>query len=256
MKINVVLVQLDIALGDKTANMERIRRMTANYVKRQIILLPELWNTGYELTRAHELAEDLTGASVKFMIELAKEKSAFVGGSILRTCGSQVMNTFILASGEGVVATYDKVHLFKRMQEDVYLAPGQTFTTANLGFTQAGLAICYDLRFPEMFRHLIDQQARMILVVAEWPSARHEHWRTLARARAIENQCFVLACNCVGGESHNVFGGGSLAIDPWGVILVEGGNDEDALSTELNLEHINVARTRFPVLPDRRRDLY
>jgi len=167
-----------------------------------------------------------------------------------------VMNTFILASGEGVVATYDKVHLFKRMQEDVYLAPGQTFTTANLGFTQAGLAICYDLRFPEMFRHLIDQQARMILVVAEWPSARHEHWRTLARARAIENQCFVLACNCVGGESHNVFGGGSLAIDPWGVILVEGGNDEDALSTELNLEHINVARTRFPVLPDRRRDLY
>lgn len=256
MWVNSALVQIDIVLGNKKANMQRIKTLMGSVFNRQIILLPELWNTGYDLARKQELAEDLAGESVGFMVELAREKSAFVGGSILRTHESQVYNTFVLVNARGVVATYDKVHLFKLMQEDIHLAPGQSFTTVDLGFAQAGLAVCYDLRFPEMFRYYTDRNVNMILLVAQWPTARHEHWCTLLRARAIENQCFVLACNRVGGETHNAFNGGSSAIDPWGVILADGTREEGVVTAEMNLGHIKVARTRFPVLLDRRRDLF
>ncbi|MBS3985350.1 MAG: carbon-nitrogen family hydrolase [Selenomonadales bacterium] len=256
MWINAGLVQIDVVKGNKNANMQRIRALISSVFNRQIILLPELWNTGYDLARKHELAEDLSGDSVAFMIDIAREKSAFVGGSILRRSESQVLNTFVLVNARGIVATYDKVHLFKRMEEDLYLAPGQRFTTVDLGFAKAGLAVCYDLRFPEMFREYIDRDVNMILLVAQWPTARYEHWCTLTRARAIENQCFLLACNRVGGETHLEFNGGSMAIDPWGVILAEGSREEGVVTAEMNLNHINVARTRFPVLPDRRKDLY
>ncbi|MBT9176115.1 MAG: 2-oxoglutaramate amidase [Firmicutes bacterium] len=256
MWVNAALVQIDIVLSNKKANMQRIKTLMTSVFNRQIILLPELWNTGYDLARKQELAEDLAGESVGFMMELAREKSAFVGGSILHKHESQVFNTFVLVNARGVVATYDKVHLFKLMQEDLYLTQGQTFTTADLGFAQAGLSICYDLRFPEMFRHYTNQNAHIILLVAQWPTARHEHWLTLVRARAIENQCFVLACNRVGGATHNEFNGGSMAIDPWGVILAEGNREEGVVTAEMNLGHIKVARTRFPVLLDRRKDLY
>lgn len=256
MWINAGLVQIDVVKGNKSANMQRIKTLVSSVFNRQIILLPELWSTGYDLTRKHELAEDLTGESVAFMVDIAREKSAFVGGSILHRSESLVLNTFVLVNAKGIVATYDKVHLFKLMQEDAHLAPGQMFTTVDLGFAKAGLAVCYDLRFPEMFRYYTDRDVNMILLVAQWPTARYEHWSTLTRARAIENQCFFLACNRVGGETHNEFNGGSLAIDPWGVILAEGSREEGVVTAQMNLNHIKVARTRFPVLLDRRQDLY
>ncbi len=256
MWVSAGLVQINVVLGNKKANMQRIRTLVAGVFNRQIILLPELWNTGFDLARAQELAEDLEGESVGFMTTLAREKSSFVGGSILRRHGSSVFNTFVLVNAKGIVATYDKVHLFKLMQEDIYLTPGQAFTTVDLGFAKAGLAVCYDLRFPEMFRYYTDQQVHIILLVAQWPTARYMHWDTLTRARAIENQCFVLACNRVGGETHNAFNGDSVAIDPWGVILARGNREESVVAMEMNLGHIKVARTRFPVLLDQRKDLY
>lgn len=257
MNVNVALVQMNIALGDKTTNIERARYFTRGLRGTELILLPELWSTGYDLTRARELAETMDGKALGFMVEAAKETGAFVGGSILSARRESVYNTFFLVDPEGkVAATYDKAHLFRLMQEDVYLAPGAAFSSVDMGFAKAGLSICYDLRFPEIFRHYADKPVDMMLLVAEWPLPRLEHWRTLIRARAIENQCFVVACNRVGTDSANTFFGHSMVVDPWGDVLVEGDDSEQTLTAHLNLSTIEAARKRIPVLTDRRKDLY
>lgn len=257
MSINIGLVQMNITLGHKTANIGHARYLVRGLRGKQLLLLPELWSTGYDLKRAKELAEDMDGETVQFMSETAKETGAFVGGSILSAKNGGIYNTFVLVSPEGkVVATYDKAHLFRLMQEDVYLAPGAAFSSVDMGFAKAGLSICYDLRFPEIFRYYADKPVDMMLLVAQWPTPRLEHWRTLIRARAIENQCFVLACNRVGTDAANTFFGHSMVVDPWGEILVEGDDSEQVLTCELDLATIEAARKRIPVLTDRRKDLY
>ena len=118
------------------------------------------------------------------------------------------------------------------------------------------MAICYDLRFPELFRHYALQGARLILLPAEWPNPRREHWRTLLRARAIENQCFVAACNRVGESDGTSFFGASAVIDPWGATLIEGDDTPAILTTTLDLSLVENVRERIPVFADRRPELY
>ncbi len=253
----VSLVQMDIALGRPELNRQRVSELTAELGNRDVILLPELWSTGYQLDQADRLAEDLTGPSVQLMQSLATAHGSYVGGSILGRRDGQVYNQFILASPKGeVTATYEKVHLFGLMQEDQYLTPGSRLTTAGVAQEMAGLAICYDLRFPEMYRHYMQSGVSLLLLASEWPNPRLEHWRTLLRARAIENQFFVIACNRVGRDASNTFFGHSLVIDPWGEIMVEGDDQERVLSCEIDLALVVAARRRLPALKDRRQDLY
>ena len=118
------------------------------------------------------------------------------------------------------------------------------------------MTICYDLRFPELFRRYALDHARIILVPAEWPHPRREHWRTLLRARAIENQCFIAACNRVGTTGANTFFGASAVIDPWGEALMEGGEAAMLLTVTVDLGLVDTVRQRIPVFADRRADLY
>jgi len=253
----VSLVQMDIALGQPEANWQKVMEMTKDLGERDIILLPELWSTGYRLDQADLLAEDLTGPSVQLMQSVATSHKSHVGGSILGRKHGQVYNQFVLVSPRGeVIATYEKVHLFGLMQEDQHLTPGRQLVTAAVGGVAAGLAICYDLRFPEMYRSYMESGVGLLLLTSEWPNPRMEHWRTLLRARAIENQFFVLACNRVGRDANNTFFGHSLVIDPWGEILAEGSEVAQVLDCELDLSLVDAARTRLPALRDRRKDLY
>jgi predicted amidohydrolase len=142
------------------------------------------------------------------------------------------------------------------MQEEQYLAPGQAATLLDLPWGKTGLIICYDLRFPELIRHYALQGARLILIPAEWPHPRREHWRTLLRARAIENQCFVAACNRVGQSKGAAFFGASTVVDPWGEPLIEGGETEALLTVTIDLAQVDVVRQRIPVFADRRPELY
>lgn len=256
MQIKVTLVQMDIALGDKEQNLSRARQLTAQVAKSHFILLPELWNTGYALERAKELAEGERGPSTDFMTHLARQTEAYVGGSLLMRRHDHVCNTFVLIAPSGqIVATYDKTHLFKLMNEDKYLSPGKSLVAVPTAWGQVGLAICYDLRFPEIFRQYADVPVDFNLLVAEWPLPRLEHWRTLVRARAIENQCYMLACNRVGHDPSNTFFGHSLVVDPWGEILLEAGDSEGVFTVEIDTASIMTARAKIPVLSDRRRDL-
>jgi omega-amidase len=156
-----------------------------------------------------------------------------------------------------MVGIYRKLHLFGLMEEDQYLAPGAAGLTMDLPWGTTGMAICYDLRFPELFRRYATQDgARLIVVPAEWPLERIDHWRALLVARAIENQAYIIATNAAGKTGDTVFGGHSMVIDPWGNIMVEAGETSQLLTVELDLTLVDTVRKRIPVFDDMRLDIY
>jgi len=142
------------------------------------------------------------------------------------------------------------------MDEEKWLAPGEKLELVESDWGLTGLGVCYDLRFPELFRHYALRGARLVLLPAEWPARRAYHWQTLLRARAIENQMFLAGCNRVGESKGEVFGGGSAVIDPWGEAVVEGGSAETLLTAEIDLDQVDTVRSRIPVFKDRRPEIY
>ena len=142
------------------------------------------------------------------------------------------------------------------MEEEIYLAQGQGTTLLDLPWGKTGLAICSDLRFPELFRRYALHGAQLLIIPSEWPHPRRKHWRTLLQARAIENQCYVAACNRVGSSKDTDFFGASAVIDPWGNTLIEGGENENLLTVTVNLSQVASVRRQIPVFDDRRPELY
>jgi len=176
---------------------------------------------------------------------------------MLESQGGQFFNTMALYSPEGrLAASYRKIHLFRLMDEDQYLAAGTAGVMHELPWGCAGLAICYDLRFPELFRRYALEGARLLILPAAWPHPRRMHWRTLLRSRAIENQCFVAACNRVGTTNDVSFFGSAAVIDPWGETLIEGGETEALLTVRIDLETVEATRNKIPIFADRRPELY
>jgi predicted amidohydrolase len=142
------------------------------------------------------------------------------------------------------------------MEEDRWLQPGAAPLIMDLPWGTTGMAICYDLRFPELFRRYAVQGAKVIVMPAEWPIERVEHWRTLLQARAIENQCFMVATNSAGQTGNTTFGGHSMIVDPWGKIVVEVGETPTLVTAEIEVDLVDSVRNRIPVFEDRRPDVY
>jgi predicted amidohydrolase len=155
-----------------------------------------------------------------------------------------------------MLGIYRKLHLFRLMNEDQWLQPGSAPLALDLPWGNTGIAICYDLRFPELFRRYAVDGAKLIVLSAEWPLERIEHWRALLRARAIENQCYIVACNSAGETGETVFGGHSMIVDPWGKVVIEGGEAPMLLTAEIELDLVDEVRKRIPVFDDRRTDIY
>ena len=223
----------------------------------QVVLLPELWSTGYDLSNAQALARE-NQALLPEIARLACENSVFIGGSLLLGREGKVYNTFVFqppTQNEPVL--YSKIHLFRLMSEDRWLTPGDQLQQVEAPWGQTGLAICYDLRFPEMFRHYALAGSRLFLISAEWPLARIQHWQILLRARAIENQCFIAATNCTGLCGGETFGGSSAVISPWGETLVEASTGQPELHTiSIDMDQVPSVRNKIPILKDRRPDVY
>lgn len=156
-----------------------------------------------------------------------------------------------------MMGIYRKLHLFGLMKEDQYLAPGSAGLTVDLPWGRFGFAICYDLRFPEIFRrYATEEGANVIIIPAEWPLERIEHWRALLIARAIENQCYIIATNAAGKTEDTLFGGHSMVIDPWGKVVVEAGESPQLLTVDIDLQLVQEVRARIPVFKDMRVDIY
>lgn len=267
MKLQVALLQLDIEAGNPEANFQKVEALLAQAAAREpkpdVIVLPEMWNTGYALDRIGELA-DRDGERTKQMISAfcQKHRIQVVAGSVASAGENGVTNTIYAFNREGAVdADYSKLHLFRLMQEEKHLQGGDKLGTLSVDGEPAGMMICYDIRFPELARKLALGGAKLLFVPAEWPNPRQHHWRTLLQARAIENQMYVIACNRVGedrGEDGKVtsFFGHSMVIDPWGEVLVEGGEEEAILTAEIDLSKVEAVRRTIPVFEDRRPAFY
>ncbi len=261
MNLTLSLGQMDVRLGDPEANYGRAAEWTQEAARRgsQLVLFPELWSTAYALEEWENLASPMDAESGMFarVAALARQHKLAVGGSLLEKKDGRAYNTFALYGPDGALqAAYSKVHLFRLMDEDRWLAPGDRLVLVEAEWGMTGLGICYDLRFPEMFRRYALGGARLVLLPSEWPSRRSAHWQVLLRARAIENQMFVAAVNRVGESKGERFGGQSAVIDPWGEAVVEGGSQEMLLTAEIDLGRVDEVRRRIQVFEDRRPEVY
>lgn len=250
--MKISLIQLDIALGDPEKNTSRVQQMLTSLDGSDLVVLPELWSTGYALREARRLASSRQGGSIAQMRAWASEFNVHVAGSVLEEDGGSIYNTLVLASPDGRTASYRKLHLFRLMDEHTYLSAGEEPTLAETPWGSIGLSVCYDLRFPLLYQAYAEAGARMILVVAEWPAVREDHWVTLVRARAIETQSFMIACNRSGSDLATRFAGKSMIVDPWGETLAMAGDGEAIVSREIDPSSVEAVRAKIPVTTDRK----
>ncbi|MFJ2905856.1 carbon-nitrogen family hydrolase [Streptomyces sp. NPDC087212] len=251
------LLQIGIDEGE---SVESRRRRVAESVREQagadLVVLPELWTTGaFAHRRFAEEAEPLDGPTYEAMAEAASDAGVWLhAGSIPeRSPEGTLYNTSLVLSPSGeLAAAYRKIHRFGFDKgEAVLMGAGRDLVTVRLPETVLGLATCYDLRFPELFRSLVDAGAQTLVVPAGWPERRREHWTLLARARAVENQSFVLACGTAGAHAGVPQAGHSIVVDPWGEVLGEAGPGEEVLTVDFDASTVATTRDRFPVLKDR-----
>lgn len=252
-------IQLSIRFGKVEENYERAEKCIrdASAKGAELIILPELWNTGYALKQLEELA-DVDGMRTKaFLSSLAKELGVYiVGGSVAIKRENQFFNTMFSFNQMGeLIGEYSKAHLFRLMDEHLYFEAGNNLNCFQLGELEAGGVICYDIRFPEWLRSHALAGANVLFIPAQWPTERIDHWQTLLRARAIENQCFIIAVNRTARNPEN-YNGHSMVIEPWGEVLWTGGETEEVAIVEVDFSKVAEVRKRIPVYDDRRPDLY
>jgi len=259
MQVILSLVQFDAGVGRPEENLARAREevLEAGRRRSDLVLLPELWQDGLDYARAGQLAVEINRGAFLRMKEMAREASVHLAGSAFERDHEGVFNTLALYSPTGeLLATYRKIHLFPLMHEDRYLKGGNEARLVSLPWGKVGLTVCYDLRFPELFRRLALNGAEMILLPAQWPYQRLDHWRALIHARAIENQLFFVGCNRAGWDGEVRFAGHSVVRDPWGERLVEGGAAPVLLTVSINRQVVSEVRRRIPAFEGRREETY
>lgn len=256
-QLRTAAIQFNISLGGIETNLAKagagLERAAAAGAR--LAVLPEMWSTGYDYTRLPTLAES-TPAVLDELCRRASELELVIVGSLPEKARDQIFNTAYVIDRGTLVASYRKLHLFSMMGEDRFLAAGDSSAVVDTSVGRLGLAICYDLRFPELFRKLALNGAEIICLPAEWPKPRQEHWRTLLRARAIENQLFIAACNCCGVQGKLDFFGMSLLLSAKGDVLAETGEEEGEGLADFNRQEMLDYRQQIRCFTDRRPDIY
>ncbi|MEU1276857.1 carbon-nitrogen family hydrolase [Streptomyces sp. NPDC005805] len=253
------LIQIAV---DQDESVDSRRRRAAALVREQrdadLVVLPELWPVGafaYQEFEAH--AETPTGPTYRVMADAARDAGVWLhAGSVVERAedGTLYNTSLVLAPTGELAAVYRKIHRFGFDKgEAVMMGAGTEPVTVPVpGSLTLGLGTCYDLRFPELFRALVDAGAETLVVPAGWPARRRGHWTLLARARAVENQAYVLACGTAGTHAGVEQAGHSIVVDPWGEVLAEAGPGEEVLTVDLDPGVVAKTREDFPALKDRR----
>lgn len=265
-KIRVAVVQFDIAHGEPRVNGERVARLVEEAVRGEphpdVAALPETWTTGYSRRVFRQIAayvESLDGPSTVLLRELACQlRVTIVGGTMPLADAEGITNASLVVGPKGeLLGWYDKMHLCSAGSgEHQTFRPGRELPVTATPVGQVGVMTCCDVRFPQVCRALALQGAEVVFGPANFPKPKLEYWRTLLRARAIENQLFVMAVNRCGKHGEAEYCGHSLVVFPWGQILAEAGEGEEILRAELDTEEIAQVRRTIPVFSDRRPDLY
>lgn len=272
--MRIAVIQLAYGDGDTETVDERVARVTelvrTHGAGHDLVLLPELWTAGCFAVddwedRALTIPEDGVPEALLPLAEVTREIGAVLHtGSVVERSeeagpeGRHLWNTSIVLGPDGMrLATYRKIHRFGFGQgEPKHMEAGTELVVTDLpapaDALTAGLSTCYDLRFPELYRRQLDSDASLFIIPAAWPTARVAAWTLLGQARAIENQCFVLACNTAGTHGGVEMGGHSQVVAPTGAVLATAGSGEEILDLVIDLDDVARARSTFPVLSDRR----
>jgi omega-amidase len=253
--LRIALIQMDIAWEDRRANLRKAGAMLreAAALGPDVAVLPEMFSTGFSMDPA--AAEDEDGETASFLSELSGGLgiNLIAGFAARSSAGGRGRNIAAVYDREGrLLGTYAKVHLFRPAGEDLCRLPGEEAVTFLLDGVPSSVFICYDLRFPEAFRKVAGE-AHALFVLANWPASRQAHWEVLLRARAIENQCFVIGVNRVGADGNSVaYAGGSRVYGPSGEEVCSAGDGELCLMAEIDPGEAARVRAVFPFLRDRR----
>lgn len=265
MKITISVAQINVKQSDPEANLKAGERFIAEASRRKsdIICFPEMWTTGFNWANNERLsrgAEKIIGR----IALLARQYRIWINGSMLALNEDfKLSNTSILFDPEGNRAgTYRKIHLFSAINEDKHMAPGNSLCMADAPWGPSAMTICYDIRFPELFRAYAVKGAKIVFSPMAFPYPKLEHWKVLARARAIENQMYLVGANQVGSEDLGPDGkvtycGASVIVDPWGRAVAEAGEaGEELLTADIDMDMVDDIRSKMRVLKDRRPELY
>lgn len=261
--LKYLIYQMDVEPANPEKNRQKVKQWLEEQVPKHqpdIIVLPEMWNTGYALERLEDLADDNGKETLELLKPLAKKYGVhIIAGSIANKRKDGIYNSGMVIRKDGeLIHEYDKMHLVPMLNEPNFLQGGQSKGAIfELDGVKMGVVICYDLRFPELMRSIALQGAEVIHVVAQWPESRRTHWRYLQHARAIENECYVISANSAGICNDTQFAGESLVIEPNGDIVAEGSaNQEETIQVIIDLEKVKEMRKSIPVFADRVPGLY
>lgn len=255
--ITATAIQFTVNQGDVDANLAYVRSALKRAADRgaRLAVLPEMWSSGFAYKNLSELALRTAGI-VDELLGLSRELGLVIVGSMPEPHGAKVFNTIHVIDNGRLAGTYRKMHLFSLLGEDKAFDSGDGWLVADTSIGRVGVIVCYDLRFPELSRRLALEGADVICVPAQWPKPRQEHWRTLLRARAIENQLYVVSCNACGAIGKLDFFGMSMVIDPKGEVLAEAGEEQSEIFGTLDPREMESWRGTIPCFSDRRPELY
>jgi omega-amidase len=244
-------LQFDIEWENPRVNYEQVFDLleSAAIEPGSLIVLPEMFATGFSMDA--ELTSRFQSETQEFLCSVARKFGSFICGGLAMVDDGLTRNSALLVDPTGEeIAAFPKQHLFTLLGEDKSYSPGKNSIVCQVGeFCFSGL-VCYDLRFPESFRQAVTKGAEVFAVIANWPSVRAEHWVTLLRGRAIENQAYVIGINRCGEDPKCNYIGGSMVIDPQGNVLVEAGDGPQVISANIDIESLRKYRDEFPVLND------
>jgi predicted amidohydrolase len=260
--MKIALAQIDCDIERPEANLRKVHTLCEHAAEQgcRLAVFPELTDTGYDLQAVHQSARPLDGLPYRQLSAIAIEENIYIACGLALRVGSDIFNTLAVFDPKGQrIAHYLKVHLFSTdpVREDKVFKAGNDLVTVAIDDWTMGLAICYDLRFPEWLRKLALAGAEAILLPSAWPASRVVHWKTLTEARAIENQFYMLAANRAGTDTDVVMAGATRLIDPWGTVLAEAGPKEERLVIgEIDKDIVTQTRHSMDVFKHRRPELY
>jgi omega-amidase len=255
--VQIVACQLDIAWEDKPASHDRAAALLSKADIRPgaLVVLPEMFATGFSM-HVDTIAESDDGPTHRFLAELARRfQSHVIGGVVTRAADGRGRNDAVVFGPDGrLVVRYCKLHPFSYAGETKHYQAGEEVKLFAWHDLTVAPLVCYDLRFPEVFRRAVRRGAGVLAVIANWPEPREAHWLALLRARAIENQAYVVGVNRAGADPHVRYSGHSLIVGPRGEMLAEAGSDPQVISAEIESASLVEYRRQFPALADIRPD--
>jgi predicted amidohydrolase len=248
--LTITTVQAALHWEDKSKNLKMFDAMLENIENTDLIILPEMFNTGFTM-RASDFAEHMNGDTVSWMFEKSKEHNAAICGSLIINDDGKYFNRLLFVEPNGNINQYDKRHLFSMGDEDKYYNAGTRSLIIDYKSWQINLVICYDLRFPEGIRNTRENPYDLAIIVANWPDKRIEHWDILLRARAIENQCYVIGVNRTGLDGNDIMHSGhTQVVHPFGNLLYISDVSE-VNNLVLSRNELKFNRRAFPFIKDR-----